>query len=105
MVPFAGWDMPVQYKGVVEEHHAVRRGAGIFDVSHMGEIELGGPEAVRFVDGLVTNAVQKIDDGQAQYTVACNESGTILDDLIVYRLGPERVLVVCNASNRAKIVA
>jgi glycine cleavage system T protein (aminomethyltransferase) len=104
MVPFAGWDMPVQYAGVVEEHHAVRRAAGIFDVSHMGEMEVTGPNALGFVDGLVTNDVKKLELGQAAYTVACNERGTILDDLIVYRVGDERVLVVCNASNRQKMV-
>jgi aminomethyltransferase len=105
MVPFAGWEMPVQYEGVVAEHVAVRTAAGIFDVSHMGEVELRGPHAAAVVDWLVTNDTKKLEDGRALYTVACNEAGTILDDLIVYRRGPEDWLVVCNASNREKIAA
>jgi aminomethyltransferase len=94
----------VQYAGVVEEHHAVRRAVGVFDVSHMGELEVTGKDAVVFVDRLVTNDVKKLEVGQALYTPACNERGTILDDLIVYRLAAERLLIVCNASNRAKMV-
>ena len=105
LVPFAGWSMPVQYEGVVKEHQAVRTAAGIFDVSHMGELELSGEHAVAVVDYLVTNDVTKLADGQALYTVCCNERGTILDDLIIYRLAADRVLLVCNASNRDKIVA
>src|SRR5690606_12096415 len=104
MVPFAGYDMPVQYRGVKEEHLAVRTAAGIFDVSHMGEIELDGPAAGAVIDRIITNDASKLSDGQALYTCACNERGTILDDLIVYRLEEEQWLVVCNASNRAKIV-
>jgi aminomethyltransferase len=104
MVPFAGYDMPVQYAGVKEEHLAVRSAAGLFDVSHMGEIEIDGPEAGAVIDRLITNDASKLVDGQALYTCACNERGTILDDLIVYRLDAEQWLVVCNASNRAKIV-
>ena len=103
IVPFAGWEMPVQYAGVVKEHHAVRTAAGLFDVSHMGELIFTGPEALAAVDGAVTNDVGALAVGQARYTVCCNDRGTILDDLIVYRQGPERVLVVCNASNRDKI--
>ncbi len=105
MVPFAGWEMPVQYKGVTEEHRAVRTAAGIFDVSHMGELILSGEHAMSVVDYLITNDVRRLIDGQALYTVACNESGTILDDLIVYRVSQEKWLIVCNASNRDKIVA
>jgi aminomethyltransferase len=105
MVPFAGWEMPVQYRGVKEEHLAVRGAAGLFDVSHMGEMELEGPGAGALVDSLITNAAGKLEDGQALYTVACNEGGTILDDLIVYRRAADRWLVVCNASNRDKMVA
>ncbi len=104
MVPFAGFEMPVQYKGLVEEHKAVRNAAGVFDVSHMGELELRGERAGALVDGLITNDASKLVDGQALYTCACNEGGTILDDLIVYRRGPVDWLVVCNASNREKIV-
>jgi len=104
MVPFAGWQMPVQYEGVKHEHQAVRAAAGLFDVSHMGEMSLTGPAAGALVDSLITNNAAKLVDGQAQYTCACNEQGTILDDLIVYRLAAERWLVVCNASNRRKMV-
>lgn len=104
MVPFAGWEMPVQYTGIVDEHHAVRKAAGLFDVSHMGELVVEAPSAPRLVGALVTNDVENLVDGQAKYTVCCNERGTILDDLIVYRVSSEKVLVVCNASNRQKIV-
>jgi aminomethyltransferase len=105
MVPFAGFELPVQYSGLVDEHKAVRTAAGIFDVSHMGELELTGPGAGRSIDELITNDATKLVDGQALYTCACNAAGTILDDLIVYRRSAERWLVVCNASNRAKISA
>ncbi len=105
IVPFAGWQMPVQYEGVVKEHHAVRQAAGLFDVCHMGELVLTGEHAVSVVDHLVTNDVGRLDDGRALYTVCCNERGTILDDLIVYRRGARDLLVVCNASNREKISA
>jgi aminomethyltransferase len=104
-VPFAGWEMPVQYVGVTAEHHAVRNAAGLFDVSHMGELTLQGPGAVAALDRIVTSDVQNLQPGHALYTVACNEGGTILDDLIVYRIGERRFLVVCNASNRDKISA
>lgn len=105
MVPFAGWEMPVQYKGVTEEHRAVRTAAGIFDCSHMGELVLSGEHAMSVVDYLITNDVKRLLDGQALYTVACNEAGTILDDLIIYRVSQTKWLVVCNASNRDKMVA
>ena len=105
MVPFAGWEMPVQYKGVTEEHKAVRSAAGLFDVSHMGELLLSGEHAAAVVDYLITNDAGKLTDGQALYTCACNEQGTILDDLIVYRIAKEKWLVVCNASNREKMAA
>jgi aminomethyltransferase len=104
LVPFAGWLMPVQYEGIKKEHEAVRTRAGLFDVSHMGEILIEGPKAVAAVDRLVTNDVSKLETGRAHYTVCCDERGHILDDLIVYRLEDEKVLVVCNASNRDKIV-
>lgn len=104
LVPFAGWEMPVQYSSVVEEHHAVRKAVGLFDVSHMGEILVEGPRAIQFVGSLVTNDVENLVDGQARYTVCCNEHGTILEDLIVYRIAADRVLTVCNASNREKMV-
>lgn len=105
LVPFAGYSMPIQYEGIVKEHTAVRTGAGLFDVSHMGELFLTGSGAVAVADSLVTGAVSKLELGQALYTVACNEGGTILDDLIVYRLADEEVMIICNASNRAKIAA
>jgi aminomethyltransferase len=105
MVPFAGWEMPVQYTGVVDEHRAVRSAAGLFDVSHMGELRLKGEYAGHVVDYLVTNDAKKVAVGQAMYTCACNERGTILDDLIVYRVGEQDWLVVCNASNVAKMSA
>jgi aminomethyltransferase len=105
IVPFAGWEMPVQYTGIVDEHQTVRTAAGLFDVSHMGELRLGGEFAAHVVDHLVTNDAKKLVDGQAMYTCACNERGTILDDLIVYRRAQEDWVVVCNASNRAKMSA
>lgn len=103
IVPFAGWEMPVQYAGIVEEHRAVRERAGLFDVSHMGELRLRGPNAESVVDSLCTNDVSKLAVGKALYTVALNEQGTILDDLIIYRIGVGDVLVVCNAGNRDKM--
>jgi aminomethyltransferase len=105
MVPFAGWEMPVQYSGVTEEHRAVREAAGLFDVSHMGQLVMSGEYAAQVVDYLVTNDAGRLADGQAVYTAACNDHGTILDDLIVYRVSRERWLVVCNAGNREKMVA
>jgi len=104
MVPFAGWEMPVQYEGVKQEHHAVRQAAGLFDVSHMGEIRVRGDGATALIQRIITNDADKLVDGQAAYTCACNPQGTILDDLIVYRRGPAEWLVVCNASNRDKMV-
>lgn len=105
MVPFTGFDMPVQYKGITAEHNAVRNAVGIFDVSHMGELEMKGEYAAQVVDYLITNDASKLVDGQALYTAACNEQGTILDDLIVYRAAQDRWLIVCNASNHAKMKA
>ena len=104
-MPFAGWEMPIQYKGISSEHQAVRERAGLFDVSHMGELELRGERALELVNSLITNDIARAADGQATYTCCCNEQGTILDDLIVYRRATNDVLVVCNASNRAKISA
>jgi glycine cleavage system T protein (aminomethyltransferase) len=105
MVSFAGWDMPIQYAGLTREHQAVRNAVGLFDVSHMGRLAFRGADATALVDRLITNDLQRIALGQAVYTCACNEQGGILDDLIVYRLQPAEVLVVCNASNHDKIVA
>jgi aminomethyltransferase len=105
LVPFAGWEMPIQYKGIAAEHTAVRERAGLFDVSHMGELHVTGPAALAAVDSLITNDLSKAANGQAIYTCCCNAAGTILDDLIVYRRAENDVLVVCNASNRPKIAA
>src|SRR4051812_25763105 len=103
MVPYAGWEMPVQYTGIVDEHVAVRTAAGLFDVSHMGELEMRGEYAGQVVQYLVTNDVSKLEDGQALYTACCNAKGTILDDLIIYRASSDRYLIVCNAANHAKM--
>jgi aminomethyltransferase len=103
IIPFAGWEMPVQYAGIVEEHRAVRERAGLFDVSHMGELWLRGPSALEVLAGLVTNDAARLPIGKGLYTCACNAQGTILDDLIVYRVAAEEALVVCNAGNRAKM--
>ena len=100
MVPFAGWEMPVQYEGVIQEHRAVRTDAGVFDVSHMGEIEVEGPKARDLLQSLLSNDVDRLEPGQAQYTLLTNETGGIIDDLIVYRLERCRYLLVVNASNR-----
>ena len=100
MVPFAGWEMPVQYEGVIPEHKAVRADCGVFDVSHMGELEVEGPRAGALLQLLLSNDIERLDDGGAQYTLLTNESGGIVDDLIVYRLTPFRYLLIVNASNR-----
>jgi glycine cleavage system T protein (aminomethyltransferase) len=100
MVPFAGWDMPVQYAGVIPEHLAVRNDCGAFDVSHMGEIEVEGPRSRELLQSLLSNDVDRIEPGQAQYTLLTNERGGIVDDLIVYELDPFRFLLIVNASNR-----
>jgi aminomethyltransferase len=100
LVPFAGWEMPVQYAGVIEEHMAVRTDAGVFDVSHMGELEVEGPTARDALQGALSNDIDRLSPGDAQYTLLTTESGGIVDDLIVYRLDAHRYLLVVNASNR-----
>src|SRR4051794_33915141 len=105
LVPFAGWEMPVQYTGIRSEHVAVRTGAGVFDVSHMGEIETAGPGAEAFLQRILSNDVTKIADDGAQYSVLTKEDGGVLDDLFTYRLGPDRFLTVTNASNHEKDLA
>jgi aminomethyltransferase len=100
MVPFAGWEMPVQYEGVIPEHRAVRTDAGVFDVSHMGEFEVEGPRATELLQATLSNDLDKIGPGQAQYTLLTNERGGIIDDLIAYRLGEQRYLLIVNAANR-----
>lgn len=105
LVPFAGWEMPLQYSGIVAEHESVRRAAGLFDVSHMGQLQLSGPAAVDVLNGLVPSDVANLADGKALYTCFCNEEGGILDDVIVYRRSSDDLLVVCNAANHDKIAA
>ncbi len=105
MIPFAGWEMPIQYPtGIVAEHRAVRGAAGLFDLSHMGEVFVRGPQARAAVDHLVSSDIAGLQVGQARYGLLCNERGTIVDDVIVYRLEPETYLIVVNASNREKDV-
>jgi aminomethyltransferase len=100
MVPFAGWEMPVQYDGVIAEHRAVREDCGVFDVSHMGRFEFEGPRARQALQALLSNDLEKVDVGGAQYTLLTNERGGIIDDLIVYRVEPGRFMLIVNASNR-----
>lgn len=103
MVDFGGWDMPVQYpSGVIEEHMATRTKAGLFDVSHMGEIWVEGPDAIPFVNSLTSNDVTKLAHGQIHYSTLPNESGGVVDDLLVYRFGPEKILLVVNAGTTEK---
>jgi len=102
MVPFGGWDMPVEYSGLIAEHQAVRSAAGLFDVSHMGEFEVRGPGATAFLQRVTANNVAKLIDGQAQYSALPMETGCPVDDIIVYRRAPERYLIVVNAANVAK---
>src|SRR5439155_14897674 len=96
LVDFAGWEMPVQYEGVRAEHVAVRTGCGVFDVSHMGEIETSGPGARDLLQRLLSNDVAKVEVGGAQYSVLCRDDGGILDDLFTYRLDDDRYLTVTN---------
>jgi glycine cleavage system T protein (aminomethyltransferase) len=102
LVPFAGWEMPVQYDGIKEEHLRVREACGVFDVSHMGEIETEGPGAVELLQRLVTNDASKIEVGGAQYSCLCREDGGVLDDLFIYRLADDRYLTVSNAANHER---
>jgi aminomethyltransferase len=105
MVPFGGWEMPVQYAGIIEEHRAVRTRAGLFDVSHMGEVELAGPGALPLAQRLVTNDVGRLAIGRALYTPMCTPQGGIIDDLLVYRLGEEHLMLVLNAANTEEDLA
>jgi len=103
MVDFGGWDMPVQYPaGTIEEHLRTRTHAGLFDVSHMGEIEVKGPDAIKFVNRITSNDVTKLVDGQAQYSALTTPQGTVIDDLLVYRLSSAHLLLVVNASTTEK---
>jgi len=104
LVDFAGWLMPMQYTGVLDEYHAVRQGAGLFDVSHMGRIKVTGDYAENFLQWMSTNDVARLAVGQAQYSMVCQELGGILDDIFIYKTGPAEFLVCVNASNRIKIL-
>ncbi|MFP2906166.1 glycine cleavage system aminomethyltransferase GcvT [Pyxidicoccus sp. 3LFB2] len=102
MVDFVGWDMPVQYASVIGEHEAVRTAVGLFDVSHMGEVEFSGPGALETVNALISNDLARISDGQAVYAGLLNEQGTFVDDIVAYRFSPERIFICVNSSNREK---
>jgi aminomethyltransferase len=99
LVDFAGWEMPVQYRSILEEHKAVRRAAGLFDVSHMGEVDVAGPGAAAFLDALVTNNVGKMYPGRVLYSPMCHPDGGVIDDLLVYMRGPEDFFLCINAGN------
>jgi len=98
LVPFAGWEMPIRYAGIMEEHRAVREGCGVFDISHMGELEVSGTGAGEWLDGLLCNRLDSLEPGQGQYSMLLNEAGGVIDDLIVYRTAAERYFLVVNAS-------
>src|SRR4051812_23137770 len=102
LVEFAGWDMPVQYSSLIAEHEAVRTAAGLFDVSHMGEVEFIGPGALEAANRLITNDLARIADGQAAYAGLLNERGGFVDDVVAYRFSPERIFICVNAGNREK---
>ncbi len=105
LVPFAGWEMPVQYTGVMAEVKAVREAVGLFDVSHMGRAYLDGPQATDFLEYLTVNSVSKLTDGQGQYSLMCYENGGVVDDIIIYRVHSERYTIIFNAGNRDKDLA
>src|SRR6202049_2114877 len=102
MVDFGGWDMPVQYSGILEEHHAVRKNVGLFDVSHMGEIEIHGPDAFALTDSVTTNAVANLKTGQAQYSGLLYEHGGFVDDILVHKVSDQHYFICVNASNQEK---
>lgn len=102
MVDFGGWDMPVQYSGILDEHNTVRRAAGLFDVSHMGEIEIRGPQALTFVDYLTPNSASKLKNGQAQYSALLYEHGGFVDDILVHKVADDHYFLCVNASNQDK---
>ena len=104
LVPFAGWEMPLHFGSILEEHRATRASGSIFDVSHMGRLSLTGPQAEGLLDRVVTRKISGMKDGQARYGLACREDGGTIDDLIVNRMGPEDFLVVCNGANRECVV-
>src|SRR5712671_3595302 len=102
MVDFGGWDMPVQYSGILEEHNAVRNAVGVFDVSHMGEIEIRGPEAAKLVDFVSTNNAAKLKWGQAHYSALLYEQGGFVDDILVHKVADDKFFLCVNASNQDK---
>ena len=104
MVEFSGWELPQQYSSIRDEHLAVRRAAGLFDISHMGRLNIVGDGAEAFLQGVVTNDIARLEPGRAQYNLMCKEDGGVIDDLVVYRSAPSDFLVVVNASNREKDV-
>jgi len=104
MVPFAGWEMPIRYGSIIEEHNQVRTSGGIFDVSHMGRVRFTGRDARAFLDRVCTRQIWGMKDGQIRYSLVCNENGGCRDDILVYRLGDNEYLMVCNAANRAKLL-
>ena len=105
LVPFAGWEMPVQYTGIIEEHMAVRKTAGLFDVSHMGEARIRGRDAAAFLDRIMTNELSTLKPGAARYTLMCQPDGGCVDDLIIYRFSETEFLICLNASNAQKDIA
>ena len=102
MVDFGGWDMPVQYSGLVDEHNTVRNAVGLFDVSHMGEIEIRGPEALKLVDHVTTNAASRLKSGQAHYSGLLYEHGGFVDDILVHKVADDSYFICVNASNQDK---
>ena len=98
LIEFGGWEMPVQYTSIIDEHQAVRAAAGIFDISHMGEVLVNGPGAAEFLNGILTNDIRKLEPGLGQYTILCNGQGGAVDDLYAYRLSENEYLLVINAS-------
>src|SRR5467141_2076394 len=102
MIDFGGWDMPVQYSGILEEHHAVRNAVGVFDVSHMGEIEVRGPDALQLVDYVSTNAASRLKIGQAHYSGLLYEHGGFVDDILVHKVDEDHFFICVNASNQEK---
>lgn len=104
LVPFAGWEMPILYHSIIEEHKQVRTSGGLFDVSHMGRIWFCGKDARKFLDRICTRQIWGMKDGQVRYSLICNEDGGCRDDVLIYRMGETEYLMVCNASNRAKLL-
>ena len=105
MVPFGGWDMPVQYSSILAEVKAVRTASGLFDVSHMGRLYISGPKATEFLNWVLTGSASTLQIGRARYCMICNEAGGVIDDTIFYRLAEDRYLLIPNAGNRVAVVA